>query len=378
MTKKILNAIVLTNENGGFYEVGRRYGIVKKREVALAFLRLQATSPDPVSIKLLARQAKVGWEYAKSVVLELIANGGSISNLVDPAITYHNKTTKDGNYRCRLSAEEEMFLLSLRAEDGKRPNLSYIHELFVSYGKVVSSSFMSRWFHKRFQHSGRFKKPNLVPLDKFKNENILKYHEYVDKMALLPDKTKFHFLDEKHLVNKDVLPNKTRADPLTGYMDAILVSGDFREAYNLLAIISANPRKQKPVHYVIGKDNGNSTSFTAYIMELITCKWFEHGDVLVLDNAAIHSGGEAGSVEDYLWDTIIDGRPLNVLVIFLPTRSPELNPIELVFHILARRIRSFRYRMAGPCDAAVVSQTTKVMDAMEYETILKCYAHCGY
>ncbi len=166
-------------------------------------------------------------------------------------------------------------------------------------------------------------------------------------MEPLPDKTKFHFLDEKHLVNKDVLANKTRADPLTGYMDAILVSGDFREAYNLLAIISGNPSKPSPIHYVIGKENGNSTSFAAYIMQLISNRWFEHGDVLVLDNAAIHSGGDAGNVEDYLWDTVVDGRPLNVLVIFLPTRSPELNPIELVFHILARRI-AWRARAIVP------------------------------
>jgi hypothetical protein len=137
-------------------------------------------------------------------------------------------------------------------------------------------------------------------------------------------------------------------------MDAILVSGDFHEAYNLLAIISLNPTKPSPIHYVIGEENGNPPSFTAYIMELISSRWFEHGNALILDNAAIHLGGEAGNVKDYLWDTVVDGRPLNVLVIFLPTQSPELNPIELVFHILARHIRSFRYRMAGPCSNAVV------------------------
>ena len=138
MTKKIVNALVLTNLNGGFYECGRHYGLVKKREVALAFLELQELSPDPVSIGLLARQAKVGWHCAKLVEMELRANGGSIYNLVDPSITHHNKTTNDGNYRCRLSGEEEMFLLSLRAEDRKGPNLSYIQELFVAYGKVVN------------------------------------------------------------------------------------------------------------------------------------------------------------------------------------------------------------------------------------------------
>lgn len=174
------------------------------------------------------------------------------------------------------------------------------------------------------------------------------------------------------------MPSKTRADPLTGYMDCILVSGNFREAYNLLAIVSASPRKQQPMHYFMGKDNGDANSFAAYIVLLIKVRWFEHGDILILDNAAIHSGGKAANIESYLWDTVIDGRPLHVLVIFLPTCSPELNPIELIFHILARQIRSFWYRLAGPCDKAVVLQTQRVLDSMEYSTVLKCYAHCGY
>jgi transposase len=59
-----------------------------------------------------------------------------------------------------------------------------------------------------------------------------------------------------------------------------------------------------------------------------------------MDNATIHTGGTVDVVNDLLWDTIIDRSPLHVLVIYLPTRSPELNPIELIFHILARRIRS--------------------------------------
>jgi hypothetical protein len=74
-------------------------------------------------------------------------------------------------------------------------------------------------------------------------------------------------------------------------------------------------------------------------MKLISSCWFEHRDVLILDNAVIQSGGDAGNVEDYLWDTVVDGRPLNVLVIILHIQSPEVNPIKLVFHILALCIR---------------------------------------
>jgi hypothetical protein len=100
--------------------------------VALAFLQLReenATFCPPVV--WVAKRAKVGWHYAELVIKELMDNGESLANLIDPAIIHHNKTTNDRQYRCFLSPEEEIFLRSLQAEDGRRPNILYIHELFI-------------------------------------------------------------------------------------------------------------------------------------------------------------------------------------------------------------------------------------------------------
>jgi transposase len=197
-------------------------------------------------------------------------------------------------------------------------------------------------------------------------------------VSLFEDHSPWNFLDEKHVVNKDTLPNRVRVCPLTGQVPAIPVSGDFREAYNLFAIISTNPHKPYPVDYMIGRENGNAASFVAFIEYLIWTRFFAHDEILVMDNAAVHTGAEAAMVKDLLWDIIVNGEPLHVLVVYLPARAPELNPIELVFHILAHRIRSFRYRMAGPCDAAVVRQTARVLNEIILETIIKCSIHCGY
>jgi hypothetical protein len=106
--------------------------------------------------------------------------------------------------------------------------------------------------------------------------------------------------------------------------------------------------------------------------------FLRHGEFVVTDNAVIHSQGNATVVEDMLWETIVDSRPLHILFISLPTRSPELNPIKLVFHILAVRIRSFQYWTAGPCDKAVLFRAAQVMDDMTYAFILCCCTHCGY
>jgi hypothetical protein len=129
------------------------------------------------------------------------------------------------------------------------------------------------------------------------------------KMDALPRHEMYNFLDEKHLVNKDVVSTKCRANPLTGHMDCIPgVSGNFRETYNLLAIISANPAKEKHIAYHVGRENGDSVAFYVFICSLITVGYFLHNEVLVMDNATMHTGGAAENIKELLWNTVIGGR----------------------------------------------------------------------
>jgi hypothetical protein len=58
-----------------------------------------------------------------------------------------------------------------------------------------------------------------------------------------------------------------------------------------------NPQKIRPVAYSVGCDNGNIASFLAFVNFLLQNSWLDHGDVLVMDNASIHTGGEADIVE---------------------------------------------------------------------------------
>jgi hypothetical protein len=60
---------------------------------------------------------------------------------------------------------------------------------------------------------------------------------------------KVEFLDKKHIVNKDAIPSKGRADSLNGYVSYIPFTGDFWERYNIFAVISGNPAKCHPVEY---------------------------------------------------------------------------------------------------------------------------------
>jgi hypothetical protein len=110
-------------------------------------------------------------------------------------------------------------------------------------------------------------------------------------MDLLFHHTKWNFLDEKHIVNKDALSTKGRVNPLTGYIDFIPVTGDFCKSYNIFAIISGNPAKLHPVQYRIDKENGMAETFVCFITVLIISGFVLHEEVLVMDNARIHTGG---------------------------------------------------------------------------------------
>jgi transposase len=89
-----------------------------------------------------------------------------------------------------------------------------------------------------------------------------------------------------------------------------------------------------------------------------------------MDNTRMHTGGEAACVETLLWDTVIDGRPLDIFIVYLPTCSPELNPIKFVFHILTARIRSLWPHHSR--------KSKKFFDEMDNALILNICIHCGY
>ncbi len=370
-----LGSPISVNRYGGFFEHGKQYPFAKKWEVASVYFRLWEDNwpVQPTNILEIARKSNVSHFYAKKVVDELTTTGC----LRNPCVTKLDKNVTRG-IGLDFTVEQEVFLLALRIDCPFRPNTDYVAKLKDYYDRDVSASNISNWFQKRYEYAGVHKVPNLVPIDKWMMRNATRVMTYRATMDMFPDHSRWNFLDEKHIVNGDTLPKLVRADPLTGYVDAFPVSGDFPNAHNIFAVVSASPTKKKSMAYHITRENGNATNFVVFIKMLIISGYFEHYEILVMDNARIHTAGEAECVEYYLWHTLCDGIPLHVKIVYLPTRCPELNPIEFMFHLLTDRIRSFRYRMFGAIDREVVALIGRVLDDIKYETIVKTYVHCGY
>ena len=84
-------------------------------------------------------------------------------------------------------------------------------------------------------------------------------------------------------------------------------------------------------HKKIGEENHDSFAFRFFLEDKIACGWLQIYDIIVCDNAAIHKSGYNDDLAEYLWDCPgLNGEPLRILLLPLPTRSPELNPIELL------------------------------------------------
>jgi hypothetical protein len=134
-----------------------------------------------------------------------------------------------------FSIKEEVFLLALRINCPFHPNTDYVAKLKDYYDCDVSASLISNWFKRSFEYAGTYKVPNLVPINKWMMWNatkVMAFHAIID---LFPDHSRWTFFNKKHIVNGDTLPRKVLADPLTGYVDTIPVSGNFRNAHNISA-----------------------------------------------------------------------------------------------------------------------------------------------
>jgi LSD1 subclass zinc finger protein len=93
--------------------------------------------------------------------------------------------------------------LVLRTEGNWQELVHYQVKLVRATGVLVGTSTINVFFQTRFKYKGCLRKAPLVPLDKWKEENIAAFHKFVTTLERLPNHFKYHWIDEKHVVNSD-------------------------------------------------------------------------------------------------------------------------------------------------------------------------------
>ena len=95
-------------------------------------------------------------------------------------------------------------------------------------------------------------------------------------------------------------------------------------------------------------------------------------DVVVLDRAAIHTGGQNTILVDWLWDNF------RIFFLLLPARTPEWNPIELVHNILVQRFNIFSLQVANSMGShSVVKASELILGNISHTEVDGCFKRRG-
>ncbi|KAL7543505.1 hypothetical protein ACHAXR_013180, partial [Thalassiosira sp. AJA248-18] len=246
----------------------------------------------------------------------------------------------------------------------------YVVGLHQLTGTIVSTSTISRFFNHGFSIKGTLCKPNLIPYDKFRPENLERAVEFLLMISVF-DRSRIKFGDEKHLKGAELFCRRTRRNIVTGEVPPIMTHPDFRNTYSIVGFCGIDCRTT-PLRYTIAEGINDAENFAICIELAVIFGWLLPYDVVVLDRAAIHTGGENRILEDWLWDNF------RIFVLLLPARTPEWNPIELVWNILVQRLQIFSLDLAnsfGKHSLVVASQS--ILDSITHDDVEGCFRKCG-
>ncbi len=116
--------------------------------------------------------------------------------------------------------------------------------------------------------------------------------------------------------------------------------------------------------------NSDADLFSLEIESAIASRYLQAGDVLILDNAANHTGKGDTVLEDWLWEEHM------VLVLFLPARAPEWNPIKLMWNCLTQRLKYFDLsNITGT--HRVVQAAIFILESITHKEIYRFYRKSG-
>jgi len=107
----------------------------------------------------------------------------------------------------------------------------------------------------------------------------------------------------------------------------------------------------------------DSAAFVAYIDQGLV-PVLRPGQIVILDNLSCHRAPAARAASEAAGCTLR----------FLPTYSPDFNPIELAFAKLKTALRAAAARTQEALDAAIVA----ALDAVTQAEAQAWFRHCGY
>ena len=145
---------------------------------------------------------------------------------------------------------------------------------------------------------------------------------------------------------------------------------DFRNTYSVYGMCGID--KATPALYWRIHDGNNDADEFSYDIECACIMgYLRQGDVLVLDNAAIHTGRSNKYLEEFIWNEF------GVFILFLPTRSPEWNPQELVWRVMVKGMEYYPLRVLREMTSHSPAHAAhNVLKTIGHKKVKKFYKKC--
>ena len=97
----------------------------------------------------------------------------------------------------------------------------------------------------------------------------------------------------------------------------------------------------------------------------------QRGDIFILDNCSVHYLGDNVGMKSALKEMY------DIDLVTLPPYHPELNPTELIFHILLERLRSRHSRCLSPTIFHFHEEMRCVLDEISFDDVYSAYRKQG-
>ena len=358
---------LLVSSHNRVYQSGVALQAGPKVSIGIEYLKAQAEVDGArPNISHLAERCQVSRSTIRKVETELLTFG----RIRDPIEIRENRDAPVGPGVLSLDELDIFVIMMLYHAEPSRTLEGYVQGLYQCTGTIVSKSTISRFFNHGFDIKGSLCTPNMVPYDKFRPENLERAVEYLLTVSMF-DRSCIKFGDEKHLKGAELFCRRTRRNVCTGEIPPIMTHSDFRNTYSIVGFCGIDPRTT-PLRYSIVQGNNDAENFALQIELAVLVGYLRFGDVVVLDRAAIHTGGTNTILEDWLWDNF------RIFLLLLPARTPEWNPIELVWNILVQRLAIFSLEVANSLGQHSLVQVSQlILDSITHAEVDGCYGKCG-
>ena len=169
------------NQRGGTYINGKACPLQDKAAVAKKYFDLEENllAGQHISVQSLAKTPSVSWGFANKVVGEIESG-----LLIDPSTKAQGRICGDG--ALALTDEDGFYLLHLWKLNNPFTLQDYAIHLAANRGTFVSRAAIGKWSHTTFPFKGSMRKLNRIPNDKFTDNNILCWAEYVYRVQQVP------------------------------------------------------------------------------------------------------------------------------------------------------------------------------------------------